>query len=434
MAISKWRQRKEKRLILLSLLCASVRCDILKDPSRHDDEWFYKQSIAYTTLAGNLRPFIKRLLIPRKELKTLWDSISSKGHIEDMILMAFLGWMTVPFINFVHTMFSSRQKGELTNQQSRTPVFSSQQRNDFKSTKLYLVSDHVQQFAKIALAVYAVDVFKIFLSGMGFQSCQMRNFPHAFAQLAYTVWLAERLAVGKKTLLRDYISKHPETYGRMQIANRLLNAFIIASTAFIILSILQIQMGVAVNSFLAVGSVGTLALGLASQGITTQVLNGLMLASSDRIYEGDVVRFANGLSGTIVQIGWMETVIRTHDEYEVCVPHTDLIKQQVSNLSRVRYSHVHQTLRFRYEDADKIKGVISSIKNEICADCPSLITDGSRPFRVYWSNYGPEALEVTVEGHFRLRILSDEYYENRERVLMAIRRAVKRHDLRFAQE
>lgn len=106
----------------------------------------------------------------------------------------------------------------------------------------------------------------------------------------------------------------------------------------------------------------------------------------------------------------------------------------MSNLSRVRYSQVHQILKFKYKDADKIPDLIDAIKNEIYADCPTLITNGERPFRVYWSNYGTDSLEVTVDAHFRLRILSEDYHENRQRVLIAIRKAVKNTGLTFAKE
>ena len=407
-------------------------------PVLSPDDEFWQQSIVYTTLAGrHVSPFLRRFFLSREELERLFLYLRSKVHFEDMFLMAAVGWLLVPFLRFVYNVPIGQIEFRSTRNSNAEDITElkhdgkgnvaprslsySRSSSSFNSTPLYLVSDQVQQVAKIALIVYFVDVFRILAVGLGFNIWQMQKIPHAFAQLAYTIWFAQRLAVGKKNVLRSYVSVHPETYGRVRVADRLINATIIAATGVLVLNILKIQMGVALNSFLAIGSVGTLALGLASQGIATQILNGLMLASSDRIYEGDVVKFGGGLSGTIVQMGWLETIIRGSDEVTVSVPHTDLVKQQVSNLSRVRYSQVHQTLRFRLSDAEKLPDAIESIKEEIAKDCPTLITDGTRPFRIYWSNYRSDHLEVTVDAHFRLKILSDEYYDNRQTVLMAIR-------------
>lgn len=418
-----------------------------------DDEQYYKESIVYTTLAGNLAPFLKRLRPKQDELTKLLTFVSNKVHVEDMMLMALLGWSLVPLMRVVYNLTSGQVMLQLRGLSSSNQDESDEEDNTyaprkdlprtqtstksekpFYSSRLFHITDHIQQLAKIALLVYVVDILKLFCVGMGFEVCEMNNFPHAFAQLAYTVWLAQRIAAGKKKLLRSYVSQRPDTYGRVQVTNRLLNASIIAGAGFVVLNILQFKMGVAVNSFLALGSISTLALTLASQGIFQQVLNGLMIASSDRIYEGDFIRFSNGLKGTIEKLGWMETIIRGPDEVMVSVPHTDLVKLHVSNLSRVRFSQVSQTLKFKYSDAEKIPELIQVIKNEIYSSCPSLITDGTRPFRVYWSDYAPDGLEVTVEAHFRIRILSEEYHENRQRVLLAIRRAVKNSGLTFLKE
>lgn len=371
------------------------------------------------TLAGSsFLPFVKRLILPKDEFNALMESIGKAVHWEDMLLMALIGWLTVPSIKFPY---------------QNLPVLKLQE-TPFQSTLMYLVADHLQQIARISLLVYFVDILKMICIGVGFDFCKMSHFPHAFAQIAYTLWITERIATAKKLALRKSVSKHPETFGRMQIINRLGNAALIGACGFIILNIMKVEMGVAMHSFLALGSISSLAVALASQGIFSQILNGLLLVSSDRIYEGDYVKWSNGLSGTIVKLGWMETIIRGPDETMVSVPNNDLVRQQVSNLSRVNLSQVEQTLRFKIKDADDMPTVVESIKSEIKKASPHIITDGSRPFRVVWSDYGVDFLQVNVDVHLRVRPIGDEYWTNRQRILQAIRKAVKRHDLTFAKE
>lgn len=132
----------------------------------------------------------------------------------------------------------------------------------------------------------------------------------------------------------------------------------------------------------AFGSVGTLAFTLASQGVIRQFISGLLLIFSDKMYVGDNVTFGDGTAGRVTKLGFMETILRNSDNTVTRVPNALLAEQKISNVSRVRQSQVKQTLRFHYEDADKLPQVIDDIKEEIKKSCSRMITDGTRPFRV----------------------------------------------------
>ena len=104
----------------------------------------------------------------------------------------------------------------------------------------------------------------------------------------------------------------------------------------------------------------------------------------------------------------------------------------IRNLSRIQLSSVQQLLRFRYKDADKLPKALEDIKNEIRLACPEVIDDGTRPFRCYWTGYGPTGLEVTIEAHFRIKLLGEDFWINRQNMLMAINRAVRRNQIEFS--
>ena len=74
---------------------------------------------------------------------------------------------------------------------------------------------------------------------------------------------------------------------------------------------------------------------------------GFLLAASDRLYEGDSIRLSkSGLKGQVYRLGWLETVLRGTDDIMVTVPNSELVGNQISNLSRIRTCQVYQTLRF----------------------------------------------------------------------------------------
>jgi small-conductance mechanosensitive channel len=384
-----------------------------------DKKQMMEDMVSHSTLAASFKPVIRKLLVSKEEGGQLLQTISDIVHWEDLILILVAGWLVVPSIEFPY---------------NRLPINVINNHLPFRQTYLYAFANHLQQVAKIALAVYVMDIVQMFCIGLGFEFCKFSKFPHVFAQAAYSLWAANRVCHVKKHLLRQHVSRHPETFGRIQIVNRLVDAMVYGGTIFVILNILKVQMGVAMSGFLAFGSVGTLAAGLASKDIAANILNGLMLSASDRLYEGDSVQFGSGQSGTIVKLGWYETVLRGSDEIMVSIPNADMLQRQVSNLSRVRFCQVKQILHFKTKDAGKLPVLFDAIKQEIRLACPALITDGSRPFRVYWTDYIDENLAVMVDTHFRLKPIGDEYWENRQRVLQAIDRAVKKVGMSFLTE
>lgn len=110
-----------------------------------------------------------------------------------------------------------------------------------------------------------------------------------------------------------------------------------------------------------------------------------------------------------------------------------LQNQKVSNLSRLVISQVKINLRFHYEDVEKLPEVIESIRKEIQKSCPRLITNGSRPFRVFWTDINEDHLEVMVDTHHRIAPIGDAYWQNRQAVLMAIQRAIKKNGVELAK-
>ena len=422
------------------------RAEAAADSVKNAMNMFSEEFRKYATLAGRPKPVLRSILFrshSKQDLSELMQSLRTAIHWQDLLLLVALGWGTVPLLQLPYDAAAkspavawwqggSGKSGSQVDGSAKN--LNEQQRIPYRRTIYYHIADHLQQVAKIAVAVYLVDVVKLLCIGMGWNVAKFAQLPHAFCQSVYAVWMANRGAAIKRMLLRRYINRHPETFGRIKIVNRLADACIYGLTVAIVLSILQVHMGLALQSFVALGSVGTLALGLASKGIAQEVIHGLLLASSDRLYEGDDVQFGNGeVSGTIVQLGWMETVLRRGDEVMVSIPNSHLMSQRVSNLSRVRRSQVKQVLRVSLDDAEKIPTLIDNVKREIRAACPELITDGSRPFRVYWTAINPDHCEVTIDTRFNIKPKDDVYLTNQQNALAAIHRAVKQTNVTLAR-
>jgi small-conductance mechanosensitive channel len=367
----------------------------------------------HSTLAGSIKPLLQKFVMSETELLLLFKSIRAVAHWEDLLIIVMLGWMTVPALQYPYQVL--------------------QPNRSFHTSVAKVIAEHVQHVGKLALLVYVVDLIKMVGVGLGVfvVDAQWSHLPHCFAQSLYTIYAANRLVKLKKHYLRAYINRHPEVFGPAKLLNRLVDAVLYGLAFVLVLGYLKVEMGVAVQSVLALGSVGTLAVGLASQGIISQILHGLLLASNARIYEGDSIQLSSGQKGTIVHLGWLETTLRGSDEVMVSIPNADLLKQHVSNLSRVRNCQVTQQLHFRHKDIPKLQELTQSIKQEIQLSCPDVITDGSRPFRAYWTDIAKDGVTVTVDAHFAIRPTAEQYWENRQRVLQAIHRACVLHQVEF---
>ena len=246
----------------------------------------------------------------------------------------------------------------------------------------------------------------------------------------YTIWGATRLSKLKQYILEQVSAG--DTRGRMQVVDRLGNFVLTVCALFMILNVLNVEIGLATRGAVAFGSVGTIIFSLAAKDTVANMLQGIILAASDRIYEGDSIRLhQSGFSGNVHRLGWLETVIRGSDNVMVTIPNADLLSQKVCNLSRINLSQVKQKLFFSYEDLDKLPQFLLDIKSEIRASCPAVITDGSRPFRCVLVSIESNRLEVHVDAHFRIKPVGDSFYENQQLVLNAIHRAVKKNNMSF---
>jgi len=300
---------------------------------------------------------------------------------------------------------------------------------EFEDTYLYQFSMHLAQAARLALLVYGIDCMGITLKTVGFRIAP--NMSATAAKIIYSTWFARRIQIFKRNLIQKALSKNAEKTGQATALNHILNGIIAACLALFVLDVLSVEMGLALTSVVAVGSTATLVFSLGSKDIAAKVVNGLALALSDKMYEGDYVEFCDGMSGTILKMGWLETKIRCPNELTVSISNTKLANRNIYNVSRCQKSQVKQTLRFRYEDADKLPKVLEDIKAEVRSSCPAAITDGTRAFRAHWRDFRDDYLEVVVDFHFDIKPSCEAYWDNKQRVLMAVKRAVNKNGVNF---
>jgi small-conductance mechanosensitive channel len=170
--------------------------------------------------------------------------------------------------------------------------------------------------------------------------------------------------------------------------------------------------------------------GLALKEPATEIIQGTSILLSNKFSTGDVIKLSDGTVGQVQDLKWTDSMIRGSDNSFVRIPHTQMAKQRIVNLSRQPSSQVSQKLTLPNRGPEQIKRLIEDIKNEIRASCPKLIEDenSERRFLVHWTDLEKDNAIITIEAHFRIPRLSKVYWENRQEVLVAISTAVERYN------
>ena len=294
------------------------------------------------------------------------------------------------------------------------------------------VEELLSQFARIGLVCYLFDLVEIAFEVLGFKG--KRDISTMIAKLMYSTWIAFRVRkyrIGSLVFDRTIKMKRNKK-NVVNIMDKVTDFFIFGILAMVWVDILKIKRGAGLSSIFALSGAGTLTLTLAVQDLVKKSMGGLALASSDKFSIGDSIALGDGTKGTVQQIGWLNTNIKGGDELITSIPNSQLMDLRITNRSNQKYSQVIQTLRFDYSDVDRIPALLACIKDEIKASCPEVITDGSHPFRVHWTNFEADHLEVTVDCRLNSPPIGDKFYDVRQNILVAIARAVKKMEVTFA--
>lgn len=165
-------------------------------------------------------------------------------------------------------------------------------------------------------------------------------------------------------LLRD--REHgvdPEFRGR----NTLLRKLAVGSVLVVGMLAAMSVGGLDVGPLLAGGAIGGVIIGLALQDSLSNVFGGLLLAMDGNVRVGEMIRFIDGQTATIENIGWRSSSMRLLDSTILVVPNSVLSKDRFINLSRpTLVTSVHIDCGVAYsEDLERVERVAIEVATEI---------------------------------------------------------------------
>ncbi|MFW5661503.1 MAG: mechanosensitive ion channel family protein, partial [Oceanicaulis sp.] len=199
--------------------------------------------------------------------------------------------------------------------------------------------------------------------------------------------LAQEIAV---SLLQRKAARAGQTGSDISNAVSVLKWLIIGAIWIITIIVLLDTAGVQVTALIAGLGVGGIAIGLAAQGIFSDLFASLSILFDKPFKKGDFVVFG-AISGTVEEIGLRTTRIRSLSGEQISVSNTDLIGERVHNFQRLMRRRFVMTIGVIYQTpADVIEAIPRWIKEDL-DKIETLTFD-----RAHFSGFGDSALNFEI--------------------------------------
>ncbi len=213
-------------------------------------------------------------------------------------------------------------------------------------------------------------------------------------QVAFIVIIAmfiSRFIAQVETILRD-----PAMVGAAidetsaAAITRLVRLSVIITSGLVILQ----TMGYSISGVLAFGGIGGIAVGFAARDLLANFFGALMIYWDKPFRVGDWIRSPDrNIEGTVEDIGWRLTKIRTFDRRPLYVPNAIFANIALENPSRMQNRRIYEQLGIRYSDGPKMAVVCDRVK-QMLLNHEDIDTD--RTLMVNFDTYAASHLEFFV--------------------------------------
>lgn len=188
-------------------------------------------------------------------------------------------------------------------------------------------------------------------------------------------------------------------------------------------------LGFSVSGVLAFGGIGGLAVGFAAKDLLSNFFGGLMVYLDRPFTVGEWVRSPDrNIEGTVEEIGWRLTRIRTFDKRPLYVPNATFANIAVENPSRMSHRRIYETVGVRYDDAALLRPILTEVKQMLMEHSG---IDQSQTLIVNFNQFAASSLDFFVYTFTRTTNWI-EYHAVKEDVLLKILDIIAAHGAEVA--
>lgn len=245
----------------------------------------------------------------------------------------------------------------------------------------------------------------------------------SFSELGYvllTAWAFFRIVDQFGVLFSQSAQKGKLDRSTILFFSRLAKGFIVAGFGIMLMS----QLGFDVSGLLALGGVGGLVIGMAARDSIANFFGGLMVHIEKPFREGDWIRSPDReIEGTVEEIGWRMTSIRTFDQRPLYVPNSVFNEISIENPSRMRNRRIYETVGVRYSDSRQVADITREVR-DYCRSHPEL--DMTRTLIVNFTKFNDSSLDFFVYTFTRTTDWV-AYHQIKESVMLGVLDIIHSH-------
>ncbi len=167
-----------------------------------------------------------------------------------------------------------------------------------------------------------------------------------------------------KEFEKAYIKRQRENGKPVDLTTTHALAKLVRASIFITAALVMLQtLGFSISGVLAFGGIGGIAVGFAAKDLLSNFFGGLMVYLDRPFKVGDWIRSPDKeLEGTVEEIGWRQTRIRTFSKRPIYVPNSIFMNIIVENPSRMSHRRIYETIGLRYSDIAVVDDIVKDVK------------------------------------------------------------------------
>ena len=228
--------------------------------------------------------------------------------------------------------------------------------------------------------------------------------------LFFSVLLSRILTLYLRRSLKNKVSK--------DVSETLLKILQYSILIIVFISVLPL-IGFNPSTLLLAGGVTGIILGFASQNIVGNLVSGFFLMVERPIKIGDQVQI-NDVSGYVIDIRIISTLIRTFDGLLVRIPNQQVFTTNITNIVGHPVRRFEYTIRIRY--SDDANAAIKLIKDLIDKEPFALLNPSTS---VFVSDLGDSSVNISV----RIWAPVNEMFEIKTRILWDIKQTLEENGI-----
>lgn len=365
-------------------------------------KWLYSRKTleAIPKLHKEVYPFGSDILV------NLFGKFGQK-HFLGLYVWQYSGILLISLITIVFHQFLSFLIGLIIKQLIRSPKIPKQQRIVIQKAShpaSLMILTVLLQFLVPALqlpittAKYLVLILNILTPIYGTLAAY-----HLVDLISIYLW---KKAEATETILDDQL---------VPLVSKVLKVFVIICGGIIILTVFDVN----ITALLAGLSIGGLALALAAQDTIKNLFGSLMIFLDKPFQIGDWIQ-ANGVDGTVEEVGFRSTRIRTFANSLVSVPNGEITNTSVDNFGLRVYRRYKSVINLTYSTPPNLIDKYVDGLRQIVANHPKTRKDY---YEIHMNEMSPASLNILFYIFFEVPSWSEELKARHEIILETLRLA-----------